>query len=52
MKNLDLIKFLSLDEFATQIYEIVSQCDNLDQFKTWLNIENTFIQNENEEDKQ
>lgn len=50
MRNLDLIKFLSLDEFANKIYEIVNQCDNAEQFKTWLNIENTFIQEKEEEE--
>jgi hypothetical protein len=40
MRNLDLLKFLSLEEFAKIVYEMANNFETEEQFKIWLNLEN------------
>ncbi|WP_238899319.1 hypothetical protein [Clostridium sp. YIM B02500] len=49
MRNLDLLKFLSLEEFSKIIYEMANKFETEEQFKIWLQLENGIDIKEEEE---
>jgi hypothetical protein len=41
MKNIDILKFgMTREEFASKVFEIVKELENIEQFNIWLDMDN------------
>jgi hypothetical protein len=41
MKNIDILKFgMTREEFASKVFEIVKELENIEQFLVWLEMDN------------